>query len=293
LNAEVGVGAEEYNGTFVEVRRPHADAMVFRVRPDAPMPSYEAGQWISIGIGMWEERLSGLPPEQVADEDRVKLLRRPLSISSSILADGTEALHEPEPWYELYASFPRAAAPPFTARLFALQPGARLWIADAPRGVNTLAAVQPDDDILFAATGTGEAPHNRMIWELLRRGHRGRIASFVSTRQRLDQAYRAVHERVMRLFPRYRHVAVVTGEGMPRLQAQLQSGALEESAGFALDPARARVFLCGNPAMIGAPRLQDDRRVFAHPGGMVELLEARGFHSDPDGGTLNIHFERY
>jgi ferredoxin--NADP+ reductase len=289
------VGAEEYNGTFIAVRRPHDDLMVFRIRPDAPIPSYEAGQWISIGVGMWEPRVAGLAPETIADEERAKLVRRPLSISSSILADDGDTLLRPEDetWYELYATFPRAAAPAFTARLFALQPGARMWIADAPRGQNTLAAVQPEDDVLFAATGTGEAPHNRMIWELLRRGHRGRIASFASTRQRVDQAYRGMHERLMRLVPRYRHIAVVTGEKMPRLQALLRSGELEERAGFELDPSRTRVFLCGNPAMVGAPRMQDGARVFTHQDGMVEQLEARGFHCDPEGGTLNIHFERY
>lgn len=289
------MGVEEYNGTFIGVRRPHDDLMVFRIRPDAPIPPYEAGQWISIGVGMWEPRVAGLAPESLADEECAKLVRRPLSISSSILADDSDTLLRPEDetWYELYATFPRAAAPAFTARLFALEPGARLWIADAPRGQNTLAPVQPDDDVLFAATGTGEAPHNRMIWELLRRGHRGHIASFASTRQRIDQAYRGMHERLMRLAPRYRHIAVVTGEKMPRLQALLRSGELEERAGFGLDPARTRVFLCGNPAMVGAPRLQEGSRVFAHQDGMVELLEQRGFHCDPEHGTLNIHFERY
>lgn len=291
------MGAEEYNGTFIAARRPHDDLMVFRVRPDAPIPAYEAGQWISIGVGMWEPRVAGLAAENLADEESAKLVRRPLSISSNILADGGDALLRPdeETWYELYATFPREAPvpPAFTARLFALEVGSRLWIADAPRGLNTLEAVQHQDNVLFAATGTGEAPHNRMIWELLRRGHRGRIASFVSTRRMVDQAYRGVHERLMRMFPNYRHIALATRENSPRLQTLLQNGELEERAGFALDPSRTRVFLCGNPAMIGAPRLQDGERVFVHAGGLVELLEDRGFHCDPESGTLNIHFERY
>ncbi len=291
------LGAEEYNGTFIAGRRPHDDLMVFRVQPDAPIPPYEAGQWISIGVGMWEPRVAGLAPETLADEERDKLVRRPLSISSGILVDGGDALVRPEDesWYELYATFPRDAPVPaaFTARLFALEPGARMWVADAPRGQNTLAAVQPDDNVLFAATGTGEAPHNRMILELLRRGHRGRIASFVTTRRMVDQAYRDVHERLMRMFPNYRNVALATRENALRLQQLVQNGEIEERAGFALDPSHTRVFLCGNPAMVGAPRLQDGQRVFAHTGGMVELLEARGFHCDPESGNLNIHFERY
>ena len=291
------MGAEEYNGTFIGMRRPHDDLMVFRIRPDAPIPPYEAGQWISIGVGMWEPRVAGLAVENVTDEERAKLVRRPLSISCSILADGSDALLRPEDeaWYELYATFPREAPvpPAFTARLFALEPGARLWVAEAPRGQNTLAAVQPEDNVLFAATGTGDAPHNRMIWELLRRGHRGRIASFVSTRRVIDQAYTDVHRRLMRLVPNYRYIPLATREQGPRLQHLIQNGELEERAGFGLDPDRTRVFLCGNPAMVGAPRLQDGQRVFPHAGGMVELLEARGFHCDPEHGTLNIHFERY
>ena len=40
--------------------------------------------------------------------------------------------------------------------------------------------------MLFLATGTGEAPHNYMLWELLRRGHTGRILSACCVRYRRD-----------------------------------------------------------------------------------------------------------
>lgn len=290
-----------YNATVVEARRVRDDRVILRIRPDAPIPPYEAGQWIAIGLGLWEPRIAAPADGEPVPGQPADILRRPFSISSPILApDGTRLLQpEEEDFYELYAAMPPAAPSPspFLARLFALVPGARLWVDERPRGTNTLAPVRPADDVLFAATGTGEAPHNRMIWELLRRGHGGRIASIVTTRHRADQVYRETHERLARLFPSYRHAAIATrGAGEPgaRLQDLLRSGRLEVLAGFRLEPGRARVFLCGYAAMIGAPRLEAGERIYPPGPGMVELLECeRGLGAEaPDGGA-DIHFERY
>jgi ferredoxin--NADP+ reductase len=292
---------EPYNATLAGVRRVHEDLVVMRVRPDSPIPAYEPGQGITIGVGMWEPRVPGLPPEELAQTETKSIVRRPFSISSPILHDTEPRLLQPEEedFYELYITLPRdrPVPPVMVARLFALERGARLWVDSGPRGDNTLQGVQPMEDVLFAATGTGEAPHNRMIWDLLRRGHRGRIASVVTTRRRADQAYREVHERVVQLFPNYRHAAIATrepGERGAHLQELLRSGELEERAGFAFDPARTHVFLCGNPDMIGAPRIVGEDVVYPSALGMVEILERqRGFRSNPRRGRMNIHFERY
>ena len=289
-----------YNATLTGVRRVTDALAILRVQPDAGIPSYEAGQWIALGIGSWEPRVPGLPPEPASGLE-CELIRRPFSLSSSILtADGSRLLTESDDDnYEFYVALPRSnvVAAALPGRLFALQRGARLWVDDEPRGRNTLAHVRPDDNVLLAATGTGEAPHNRMVWELLRRCHRGRIAAIVTTRLRREQAYREVHERVARMFGNYRYTAVATrdpGEPGERLQELFKSGALESRAGFRLDPERARIFLCGNPEMIGAPRLEGGRRVYPQAPGMIELLEReRGFRAfDPEGG-INVHFERF
>ena len=101
----------------------------------------------------------------------------------------------------------------------------------------------------------------------------------------------------MQMFPSYRAIYIATrepGEEAHRLQVLLQNGGLEERIGFGLDPARARVFLCGNPAMIGAPRVHDGKLAFPSDTGMVELLEKlRGFRANPADGGINIHYERY
>lgn len=292
---------EPYNATVESIRRIHDDLMVLRVRPDEPIPPFDAGQWIALGIGLWEPRMRGAPPESLEPSECANLVHRPLSIGSPVLAPTQDRLLDPseEDAFEFYVVLPRGAPkpPPFTWRLFALDPGSRLWVDEKPRGQNTLATVQPDDNVLFTATGTGEAPHNRMLWDLLRRGHRGRIASIVSTHRQVDQGYREMHERVQKLFPNYRYAGIATREPGPdnvRLQALLQSGRMEELAGFALEPRRARVFVCGNPEMIGAPRLQDGRFIYPPALGMVELLEReRGFHAGTRTGNINLHFERY
>jgi ferredoxin--NADP+ reductase len=61
-----------------------------------------------------------------------------------------------------------------------------------------------------------------------------------------------------------------------------------------LDPARAHVYLCGNPAMIGIPHTEEDgSHSYPQPTGVVEILERRGFHTDERGRRGNIHFEKY
>lgn len=290
-----------YNATAVHVRRVHDELLVLRVRPDAAIPTYEAGQWISLGIGAWERRVVNAGPEDLPEADCASLLRRPFSISSPLVTAAGDALWQArdEDFYEFYFGLardaPRAGILP--ARLFALEAGGRLWVDERPRGANTLAPVQAGDNVLFLATGTGEAPHNRMIWELLRRGHTGRIASFVTTRRRSDQAYRTAHERLAEMFPNYRYAALATRDpdasGM-RLQDCFRSGVMEHHAGFRLDPVRTRVFLCGSPDMIGAPRFEHGNRSAPRPGGMIELLETeRGFRADESASHISLHFERY
>ena len=135
-----------------------------------------------------------------------------------------------------------------------------------------------------------------MIWELLRRGHTGRIASLVSVRYLEDLAYDKIHRRLRELFPHYAYRAMATREpeeSDEHLQDLLETGTLQALADFPLDPSGTRIFLCGNPGMIGPPRELSGKRVFPDENGLVELLEARGFNGDPSAGPVNIHYERY
>ena len=71
-----------------------------------------------------------------------------------------------------------------------------------------------------------------------------------------------------------------TVPGMPqaRLTTLIESGGLEQLAGVALDPARAKVMLCGNPAMLADAR---------------KLLGERGFAPGRRGIPGNLAVENY
>jgi len=306
-----GLREAHYNATIVDVRRLHDELTILRVEPDAEPLVYEPGQYTTLGLGSWEPRVAGCQPEDPAEGDHLELVKRAYSISSRLINDQGELVRPgTERVLEFYVSLVRQATPhppPLTPRLFALEPGNRLFVGPKAHGRYTHAGVAEDDDVLFAATGTGEAPHNAMIAELLARGHRGRIASIVCVRFRKDLGYLAEHRELERRFDRFRYVPLTTREGenvdasradfVGKLYVQdlFASPDFEERTGIALLPERTHVFLCGNPDMIGAPvHPRDSLRRFAAERGMVELLEKRGFTVDaPPHQPGNVHFEKY
>ena len=296
---------EHYNAT-IEIEHVVPGAiMVFRVHPDRPVPRPQPGQWLELGLGVWEPVAEGAEPGTAKRLPPDGLIRRAYSLSSPILDPDRRRLVDPQPedGFQFFLSLvipPAQRArkvPNLTGRFFCLNTGDRLFVSDRPMGRYTLDPVRPDDDVLFLASGTGEAPHNAMIAELLRRGHPGRVASVVSVRNWRDLAYDEIHGRLTELFPRYRYRALATREPDSdgrHLQDLLRDGTLERWAGFGLDPERTQVFICGNPALIGVPRRIQGKHVYPEPTGMVELLERdRGFCADPETGRANLHFERY
>jgi ferredoxin--NADP+ reductase len=296
-----------YNATVVWLRKAHSDLMILRVRPDSPRPPHKPGQYSTLGLGNWEPRFPGCQEEIVLPADEPKLARRAYSISCSVLNDTGELQDiEHTDWLEFYIVLVRDSEkekpPALTPRLFMLREGDRLFLAEKITGHYTLDPVQPSDTIVSLATGTGEAPHNYMLWELLRRGHPGRILSACCVRYRRDLAYLAMHEELMRRYPNYTFLSLTTREAdtvMHKVYIQdlLTSGLLEQSLGQPLDPARSHVYLCGNPKMIGVPTKDREtgQRVFPQPTGVVEILEKRGFQADQPQIKMkgNIHFEEY
>jgi ferredoxin--NADP+ reductase len=298
---------ELYNATVVGRIDCHPHLRILRVRPDAGVFSFKPGQYVTLGMGLFEPRIHGAPPEEMKTGQERNLIRRAYSLSHPILAEDTGHLLSPDQveFLEFYVTLvdsgnPSKVLPGLTPRLWLLEYGDRLYCAPRPSGHYTLDPVGPNDNLLFAATGTGEAPHNAMIWDLLRRGHRGRIVSAVCVRRRQDLAYREKHEALERRFSNYRYLTLTTREPTDAgrkvyLQEFVCSGRLEAEVGWRLDPQRTHAFLCGNPAMIGAPRTREGQRVYPEPLGMVEVLEARGFRADSRRHQVagNIHFEEY
>lgn len=297
-----------YNGTVVWMRKPNPDLVVMRVQPDFPRQPHRAGQYCSLGLGYWEPRAPGCQEEALKPGEEPRLVRRAYSISCSILDDGGDLLDiDRTDYLEFYITLVRegpdpAKPPALTPRLFMLREGDRLNIGEKITGHYTLELVKPGDTVLFLGTGTGEAPHNYMTWELLKTGHPGKVLQACCVRYRKDLGYYDTHQTLMRRFPNYQYLALTTREAdtvghKVYIQDLITSGQLEDRLGEPLDPARTHVFLCGNPKMIGVPvkNKETGDREYPQPLGVIEVLERRGFQADNAAAKVrgNVHFEEY
>ena len=168
-----------YNATVAWLRKPHPDLLLIRIRPDYPLPEHKPGQYSTLGLGFWEPRHPGCQEEDLQPGDEQKIARRAYSISCSVLDEGDQLLDRSRvDWLEFYIVLVRDSdkpqPPALTPRLFMLREGDRLILGEKIAGHYTLDPVKPTDTVVFLATGTGEAPHNYMLWDLLRRSHQGR-----------------------------------------------------------------------------------------------------------------------
>ena len=295
-----------YNATVASIRLANDDLMILRIRPDAGVNPHRPGQYSTLGMGTWEPRAPGCQEEIPKLGEERKLIRRAYSISSSILDDsGNLPNRVGQDWLEFYIVLVRHAdkAPPaLTPRLFMLKEGDRIFLGEKIAGHYTLDPVKPGDNILFLSTGTGEAPHNYLLWELLQTRHQGRILAACCVRYKRDLGYLAIQEELARRHPNYTYLSLTTREAgnvdhKVYIQDLITSGQLEERLGDSLDPARTHVYLCGNPKMIGVPNQDKTTGAAVYPPtlGVIEILSKRGFQMDQPSLKLkgNIHVEEY
>lgn len=291
---------EHYNATITHFEPTHSDLWVLRVRPDHGSVSHLPGQYASLGLGYWEERIDDAMEANI-DERWDKLVRRSYSISHRIfdehgyLADEAGA-NELEFYIVLVPPTPDNV-PGLTPRLALKKPGDRIYLGPKVAGRYTLAPVtNPADTVVFLSTGTGEAPQNAMVTELLRKGHHGPIISAVSVRQWADLGYLDKHRELERRYTNYHYFPQPTREAdIPKryLQDLIRDDVFAAEYGVKLDPATTHVFLCGNPAMIGLPELEGDEVVYPETVGVVQLLAERGFTLDQRKQRGNVHYEEY
>ncbi len=297
---------QHYNATVVAIREANPELRIFRIQPDGGVPDHLPGQYGTLGMGNWEERVEGAQEESLEDAKLSRVVKRAYSLSHPILDDAGN-LFDPtgQDWVELYIVLVLEASkekhPALTPRLFKLIEGARVFMGEKITGHYGLEPVKPDDTVIFLSTGTGEAPHNYMTWSLLRNGHKGKILACCCVRYRRDLGYMATQEKLVKEFSNYQYVPLTTrenpGQKKVYIQELIQSGALESKIGQTLDPDSTHVYLCGNPKMIGVPQVDRETGETKYPEdlGVVEILERKGFRRDNRATKTygSIHFEEY
>lgn len=295
--------AKHYNATITSIRAHNPDLWVMRVRPDSTPEPFTPGQYTTLGLGYWEPRVDDVW-ENFDEHPKLleKMVRRSYSVSSSIVDDRRRLLPALEDEVEFYIVLVAPSPdriPGLTPRIFRKSVDDRIYLGRKFTGRYTLDGVGPTDNLVFLATGTGEAPHNQMTGERLRNQHEGRTLQVVCVRYRNDLAYIEQHKVVQNQYPGYRYVPLTTREpenegNKVYIQDLALSGGLEAELESPLDPATTHVYLCGNPEMIGLPEWDDDGTMhFPEILGMCEILHDRGFTLDHRRQRGNVHYEEY
>ena len=287
-----------YNATITLFEPTHSDLWRLKVRPDHGDTSHLPGQYATLGLGYWEPRIDDAT-DLGLDDKWLKMIRRSYSISSPMFDEhgylSDYASGDELEFYIVLVAPTDDNVPGLTPRLALKRPGDRIFLGSKVAGRYTLKpVVDPARTCVFFSTGTGEAPHNAMVTELLRKGHHGPMVSAVTVRQWDDLGYRSEHEKLDARYPNYHYLPLPTREpDFPKtyLQDVISKGMLVTHCGIDLDPDTTDVFLCGNPSMIGLP--EGDPEEWPEVTGVVELLTKRGFKLDRRGDPGNIHFEEY
>ncbi len=207
---------EHYNATITRFEPTHSDLWVLRVRPDGGRTSHLPGQYASLGLGFWEQRIDDAVDHDL-DSRWFKLIRRSYSISSRIFDDQSYLVSdtggEELEFYIVLVPPTNGHVPALTPRLALKHPGDRIYLGPKVTGRYTLAPVNhPESTVVFLATGTGEAPHNAMITELLRKGHYGPIVSAVTVRRWADLGYLDKHRTLEERYRNYHYLPLPTRE---------------------------------------------------------------------------------
>lgn len=250
--------------------------LIMRVAPVGwKLPEFKAGQFVVLGLPAGAPRVALSDPEPPAAEPS-KLIRRAYSIASSPLADGE---------LEFYVTLVRSGE--LTPRLFALQPGDRLWLSNKPTGMFTLREIAPERNVVMIATGTGLAPYMSMLRTHLAAPGARRFAAIVGARHSWDIAYSSELTTMQRLSPSFTWLPTVSrpaeepvpwGGETGHVQDLWRRGLLAERWGFKPAPENSDVLLCGAPGMIDE---------------MTAMLAAEGFKPDEKGKLGQVHAERY
>ena len=292
---------------MIFVRHVHEELMFLRIRPDQGPIEFQPGQYTVLGLAVWEPRVDGVPGNPAALS---YLVQRAYSISCPLLDEQQRLVTVSElPYLEFYIALVRRPSdnpPMLTPRLFALKTGDRIFLGPHPHGHYLLDGIGPEDTVLYFGTGTGEAPHNAHIAELLKRGHRGLIACATSARYRRDLAYLETHELLETRYHNYHYFPLTTREpenldasrkdyvGKTYLQDLVHSDEYRRLIHDRFDPLTTHAYLCGNPAMIGLPqRNLDGGLSFPKTRGMVKTLVDLGLRLDEPHRPGTIHFEKY
>ncbi len=221
--------AEKYNATLVKREDDNDSLARFWVRTDGPMPDFEPGQYMTIGV--------------YADD---KLYQRPYSVASAPADTGEQG-------FEFYVRLVPILR--FTTLLWRLPVGQKMRMI-GPKGRFML---QPDDDRthVLISTGTGIAPFIAMIQHLMHEGTPRRTIMIHGCSYQDELGYRDWLEGLerdgtypMTYVPTVSRPQEERNKGWTGHTGRAEAVVRDVCREQGLDPTDTVAYLCGNPEMI-------------------------------------------
>ena len=194
---------------------------------DVDIGGYEAGQFVRIGL-----------------PDNEEVLARPYSLVNT----------PQEKHLEVY--FNLVEQGPLSPRLFDLQSGDDILVADNPSGFLTVSEVPDCRHLWMIATGTGIGPFLAILKSEAAWQQFEKIVLCYSVSYAGEMAYRDVIAGISdKHGDQFDFVPVVTREPHEgalgsRIPALMQDGSLEQHTGLAINAEDSHVMMCGSSAMI-------------------------------------------
>ncbi|MCB1906627.1 MAG: ferredoxin--NADP reductase [Rhodocyclaceae bacterium] len=197
------------------------------LRIDASFGNFQPGQFVRLGLEVDGE-----------------IVGRPYSLVNA----------PADPLLEIY--FDVVPTGPLSPRLAALAPGDRVLVGTAAYGFLVLSEMPAGSELWLIASGTGIGPFVSIVgdgtlwrhYDHLRLVHGVRHAAELAYAERLQAVTAPAGKgcRYLPLLSRESRAGTLSG----RIPAAIADSRLQRAAGLSFDPARSRVMLCGNPAMV-------------------------------------------
>jgi len=246
-------------GTVVEKQVWTKGLFTIRVSVDGVTP-FAPGQFLQ--LAMFPEGHDG---------DESKLINRPYSVASP---------HSNE--LEFFIVLVEDGE--LTPKLWALEKGSSVQVAQRAAGSFTLKKAPDAETLWLVATGTGLAPYIAMLRTEKPWGGYKKIVVVHGVRHFADLAYTDELKAFEKKYPdRFRLVQALTREEAGgtlsgRIPGLFENGKIEEVTGFSCQADNSSILLCGNPAMLDT---------------MEEIMGKRGMRRHRSKSPGQIVLERY
>lgn len=250
--------------------------MILQVAPDGwGLPRFVPGQFATLGLYGSASRCALAEPEGPAPNPTA-LIRRGYCIASS--SNNRE-------FFEFYIHLVPEGA--LTPRLFNLEIGDRIWLADKISGSFTFEDVPEDGNVVLIATGSGLAPYVSMLSTHVKFASQRRVAVLHGARHSWDLAYRSILMAMQGLRNNFTYLPVISRQkqepvpwagAVGHVQDLWKGGATARAWSTQPTPENTHVFLCGSPHMI------EDT---------AAMLVQEGFKEHTSDTPGQIHVERY